>query len=126
MEKHNYPILEFDATREAILEPSKVVEPLDAPEHCVICFFAEVIESLVADHGAKVIAHSLSQIGKHPLYEIEYEGQRLAFFHPGIGQSEYHSSGQQIGSQGNPALFSQQRGFSVCHGSGYPGKKRFC
>ena len=85
MEKHNYPILEFDATREAILEPSKVVEPLDAPEHCVICFFAEVIESLVADHGAKVIAHSLSQIGKHPLYEIEYEGQRLAFFHPGIG-----------------------------------------
>ena len=85
MEKHNYPILEFDPTREAILEPSKVVEPLDAPEHCVICFFAEVIESLVADHGAKVIAHSLSQIGKHPLYEIEYEGQRLAFFHPGIG-----------------------------------------
>ncbi|MBG0787376.1 MAG: nucleoside phosphorylase [Anaerolineaceae bacterium] len=85
MEKHNYPILEFDATREAILEPSKVLKPIDAPEHCVICFFAEVIESLVENHGAKVIAHSISQIGKHPLYEMEYEGQRLAFFHPGIG-----------------------------------------
>lgn len=85
MEKHTLPILEFDPTREAILEPSKVVEPLDAPEHCVICFFAEVIESLVENNGAKVIAHSLSQIGQHPLYEIDYEGRRLAFFHPGIG-----------------------------------------
>lgn len=85
MEQHDFPILEFDATRSAILEPSKVVEPLDAPEHCVICFFAEVIESLVENHGAKEIAHSLSQIGQHPLYEMEYEGRRLAFFHPGIG-----------------------------------------
>jgi len=85
MEQHDFPILEFDATRCAILEPSKVVEPLDAPEHCVICFFAEVIESLVENHGAKEITHSLSQIGQHPLYEMEYEGRRLAFFHPGIG-----------------------------------------
>lgn len=85
MDKHTLPILEFDATREAILEPSKVVEPVDVPEHCVICFFAEVIESLVENYDAKVIAHSLSQIGQHPLYEIDYEGQRLAFFHPGIG-----------------------------------------
>ena len=111
MEKHNYPILEFDPTREAILEPSKVVEPLDAPEHCVICFFAEVIESLVADHGAKVIAHSLSQIGKHPLYEIEYEGQRLAFFHPGIGAPLAIGLLEEIIARGC-------RKFMVCGGCG--------
>ena len=85
MEVHNLPILEFDDAREAILEPARVVEPMDVPEHCVICFFAEVIESLVADYEVKVLAHSISQIGKHPLYEIEYQGRRLAFFHPGIG-----------------------------------------
>jgi len=85
MDKHALPILEFDAAKNAIMEPSRVVEPMDVPEHCVICFFAEVIESLVEKHDAKVLAYSISQIGQHPLYEIEYEGQRLAFFHPGIG-----------------------------------------
>ena len=85
MEKHTLPILEFDATQDAIMEPSRVVAQIDVPEHCVICFFAEVIETLVANHDAKVLAHSISQIGQHPLYEIQVEGRRLAFFHPGIG-----------------------------------------
>lgn len=85
MKKNLLPILEFDAAKEAIMEPSKVVEQMDVPEHCVICFFAEVIEALVEEQDAKVLAYSLSQIGKHPLYEIDYEGKRLAFFHPGIG-----------------------------------------
>lgn len=85
MEKNTLPILEFDPAKEAIMEPSQVVAPIDVPEHCVICFFAEVIDSLVEEHHARVLAHSLSQIGKHPLYEIEYQGKRLAFFHPGIG-----------------------------------------
>ncbi len=85
MEQNEFPILEYDDAAEAILEPAKVIEPIDAPEHCVICFFAEVIESLVENHDAKILAHSITQIGKHPLYEIDYDGQRLAFFHPGIG-----------------------------------------
>jgi uridine phosphorylase len=85
MEQNEFPILEYDDAAEAILEPGKVIEPIDAPEHCVICFFAEVIESLVENHDAKILAHSITQIGKHPLYEIDYDGQRLAFFHPGIG-----------------------------------------
>jgi uridine phosphorylase len=85
MEQAKFPILEYDGAREAILEPAKVIESIDVPEHCVICFFAEVIESLVDSHDAKILAHSISQIGKHPLYEIDYEGHRLAFFHPGIG-----------------------------------------
>jgi uridine phosphorylase len=24
-------------------------------------------------------------MGTHPIYEIEFEGRRIAFFHPGIG-----------------------------------------
>jgi uridine phosphorylase len=79
------PLLEFDPTREAIIEPGKVIQPGDVPEHCVICFFAEVIAWLQENYAVRVIAHSKSEIGVHPLYEVEYEGQRLAFFHPGIG-----------------------------------------
>jgi uridine phosphorylase len=85
MQKQPFPILEFDGERQAILEPGKLVEPMDVPEECVICFFAEVIDYLVEAHSAKVIAHSVSEIGQHLVYEIDFEGQRLVFFHPGIG-----------------------------------------
>lgn len=85
MKKEAFPILEFDPTPEAILEPKKVTRPQDVPEHCVICFFAEVIAWLEDHRGAKIVATAKSEIGPHPIYEIDYEGQRLAFFHPGIG-----------------------------------------
>ncbi len=80
-----YPILEHDPSREAILEPMKLVKTIDAPEHCVICFFQGVIDKVVADHDARCIATQRSEIGEHPLYEIAVDGRRLAFFHPGVG-----------------------------------------
>jgi len=81
----NYPILEHDATRQAFIEPSKVNPPRDVPEHCVICFFREVIDKVIAEHNAKVVVENHWEDGPHPVYEIEYQKQRLAFFHPGIG-----------------------------------------
>ena len=39
MEPSSHPILEFDPTREAMIEPSHIYKLLDVPEHCVICFF---------------------------------------------------------------------------------------
>src|SRR5258707_13644241 len=39
-----YPILEYDPARMAMIEPSLVIKRRDGPEHCVVCFFKEVIE----------------------------------------------------------------------------------
>jgi uridine phosphorylase len=80
-----YPILEYDPTRIAFIEPSKVVKPRDVPERCVICFFTEVIDKVVAEHNARILVENRSEAGPHPIYEIAYKGQRLAFFHPGLG-----------------------------------------
>jgi len=80
-----YPILEHDATRDAFIEPSKVVKPQDMPEHCVICFFKEVIDRVAAEHNAKVLVDHSWEDGSHPVYEVAHRGQRLAFFHPGVG-----------------------------------------
>jgi len=80
-----YPILEHDATRKAFIEPSKVNEARDMPEQCVICFFSEVIDKVVAEQGARKLVENRWEDGPHPVYEIAYQGQRLAFFHPGIG-----------------------------------------
>lgn len=35
--------------------------------------------------SAKVLVQNRWEDGAHPLYEIEYSGRRLAFFHPGVG-----------------------------------------
>ncbi len=80
-----YPILEYDPTREAMIEPSRVLKRRDVPEHCVICFFKEVIEKVAAEHNAKVAVDNNWEDGSHPIYEIMIAGQRLAFFHPGVG-----------------------------------------
>ncbi len=81
----NYPILEFDPERQALIEPTHVIKPRDVPEHCVITFFREIIEKVVVEHRAKILAENRWEDGPHPLYEFEYGGRRLAFFHPGVG-----------------------------------------
>jgi uridine phosphorylase len=79
------PILEFDAEREAMIEPSRVARPLDVSKHCVICFFQEVIDKVRVEHTARVVTENRWEDGPHPVYEISYSGRRLALFHPGIG-----------------------------------------
>jgi hypothetical protein len=85
MELHDYPILEFDSTREAVIEPGHHRPPIDAPEHAVACFFQDVITQLPQEHKATVIHRKRSELGTHPLYELDVEGKRLAVFHPGVG-----------------------------------------
>ena len=80
-----YPILEFDPTREAILEPSRLVKPQDVPERCVLCFFQEVINKLREEGQLREIAQSKSEMSVHPLYELTLEGKRVGVFHPGVG-----------------------------------------
>ncbi len=83
--QRDYPILEFDNAPEAILEPKRIIKPIDAPKHAVACFFQDVITKLSQQHKAHVIKHLKSEIGNHPVFEIEVEGRRLAVFHPGVG-----------------------------------------
>ena len=80
-----FPILEFDPAPEALIEPSRLIRARDLPEHCVITFFREVIDKVMAEHGAKVVVENKWEDGPHCIYEISYQGRRLAFFHPGVG-----------------------------------------
>lgn len=83
--KHDFPILEFDPTRQAIIEPSKVIQPIDVPEHCVICFFNEVVAKVCKERKAKVITRQRWEDGEHLLYELNMDGKRIAMIQPGVG-----------------------------------------
>jgi len=80
-----YPILEFDPERRSFVEPSDISAPLDVSEYCVICFFSEVIERVTQESKAKIVVQNRWEDGLHTLYEIDYQGKRLAYFHPGVG-----------------------------------------
>ncbi len=107
----SYPILEHEYDSESKLEPSRMFEARDMPQVCVICFFKEVIDKVVADptpqtamhiepdaaylqaplqkglseRQAKVVATNKWEDGPHLIYELEHGGKRVAFFHPGVG-----------------------------------------
>lgn len=81
----DYPILEFDPAPKAIIEPAELIEAADVPDHCVICFFGEILEKVCQAYGARCINENYWEDGPHHLYEIEVDGQRLALLHPGVG-----------------------------------------
>jgi uridine phosphorylase len=83
--KKEFPILEFDSNRNAIIEPHKVIEKIDIPENTVICFFQDVIEKLKNEGRLKLVQNLYSEAGLFPVYELNYEGKRIALFHPGVG-----------------------------------------
>ena len=80
------PLLEFDSGRVAIIEPSRVIKPIGISEHCVLCFFQEVIRELVVE-GAKArqVHIGESEAGDYPVYEFDYGGRCLAIVSPGVG-----------------------------------------
>jgi uridine phosphorylase len=108
----DYPILEFDGSPEAILEPTRLIQALpEMPEHGVITFFQDVINHFVQQGLAREI-HSLgSEIGRHPIYVHEFRGRPLALFHPGVGAPLAAGLLEEVIALGC-------RNFVVCGGAG--------
>jgi uridine phosphorylase len=85
MFKKDYPILEFDENKEAVIEPGKILKPIDIPEHCVLAIFKEVIDTPFKNENAKPVHQIESELGPLPIYEIKVNDKRLAVTHPGLG-----------------------------------------
>ena len=87
MKSQDFPILEFDPTPKAIIEPEEQVSSLEVPKHCILTFFREVLDKLHDQGKAKIITtHHWADSDRH-LFELEFRGQRFAAIHPGVGAS---------------------------------------
>jgi uridine phosphorylase len=84
MKQRDFPILEFDPARRAVIEPSEQIGPSDVPEHCVPCFFGDVVTGLVESGRAREVACMKSEMGRHPLLVMEVGGRECAVYQPGI------------------------------------------
>ena len=83
------PLLEDDLDEPGLIQPGAGLLPLelerDAPVVAVLCFFQDVLESLVARGEARVVGRLVSEIGPNPLYVVDAEGSEVLVVHPGVG-----------------------------------------
>lgn len=85
MLQSEYPILEFDMNREALINPANSHSRIEIAEHCVPCFFSDVIDKLVSDGRARLVIELVAESGKTPVYEVDFDGRKVVLFNPGLG-----------------------------------------
>ena len=86
MLQKDFPILEFDADRNAFIRPENWTQPIEGiSERAVICFFADAIEKIIEKYPNKVITHLKGEGTIIPVYQIEYKGQQVVLVQAIVG-----------------------------------------
>jgi uridine phosphorylase len=111
MKKEKVPILEFDDSQMAIIEPSFSHKKTEGFEYCVITFFREVLENMEKKGLIKVVKLLNCETLDVPIYEMEYMGKKV------------HLSLGYVGAAGSAAFLEELiaygfNKFIVCGGAG--------
>ncbi len=85
MRARKFPILDFDPSIPAIIEPGQIITPRGFPKQVVLCFFYDVIADLVQSGKAVQIGAMHSEMGDNPVYRVEMDGKPFTLVHPGVG-----------------------------------------
>ena len=89
IEENNFPILEFDSTKEAILSASKNTKiAKKLPERCVITFFGEAIDALVTEKTLEKFEELSFESRKLPLFLFDAGRFPVLLVH-GFGSGPY-------------------------------------
>jgi uridine phosphorylase len=81
----DFPILEFDNQKIAVIEPTKVIKPINIADTALIIFFHEILKKQRINGNLKIIHTMKSEMGDIPVYETDYQGKRIAVVHPCVG-----------------------------------------
>jgi uridine phosphorylase len=86
MLQNDFPILEYDPSQEAIIEPSKYHSRVPGmPEHAVLCFFNDLVCQLAHREDVSEIHCLRSEMGRHPIYVVQGATGPAAVMHPCVG-----------------------------------------
>lgn len=110
-EKKEFPILEFDCNPKAKIEPSNEAKKIDVSECCVITFFGDVIDHMLASNKLKQIATFYSCTVHLPIYITEYNGKMIAITQGFLGAAGSAAQLEELIAMG----FSK---FIVCGAAG--------
>lgn len=79
------PELGFDPERESIIEPAKTIQHRDVPEHCVLCFFREVIEQAAGQLAAEPLPPFKTEMAETPVYRASYGDKTIGIALAAVG-----------------------------------------
>lgn len=111
MIKKEFPILEFDKNRKAVINPGDYLENLNLPERCVLTFFTDVIKKMVDESKIKQIAMTYAETVEMPIYEIEVGGEKCVIFNCYVGAPISCVSMEEL-------IYMGCKKFIVCGGAG--------
>ena len=79
-------LTQFDPARRAVINPEDYLHPIENfPETVVSIFSHELFNAIVNFLGGKKIAESRDVDGYWPIYEVTYQGRRLAMYKARLG-----------------------------------------
>ncbi len=111
MVERSFPILEYDGASKAIIEPGEIIQPIDIPQRCVLCFFMDVLESVAQQADVSEITTLGSEMGSRSVWRVPFEETELAVVHPGLGAPFAAATLEELIALGC-------RQFIVCGGAG--------
>jgi len=85
VEHSEFPILEFDPDRQAVIDPQRLIGPIDIPTACVMTFFSDLVQRMLGAGTIRVVHHLRSEMGPHPVCVMEHDGQLLTVLACGVG-----------------------------------------
>lgn len=85
MLQKEFPILEFDKEKNALIRPYNGIQSADIADRCVLCFFGEVIDKVLDECPHKIVTHFVAGSVKLPIYELEYKGEKVMLLQAYVG-----------------------------------------
>ncbi|MBE6529610.1 MAG: phosphorylase [Ruminococcaceae bacterium] len=85
--KHELPILEYDSSPSAVIQPDheRHLLSLRLPERAVFAFLGEAVDDYAKAHGAKIAGKFVSITKEYPVYTTEADGKQIALVQAPVG-----------------------------------------
>ena len=75
--KNEYPILEYDDRKEAVINPNHEGVDLKLPRKCVYAFLSNHIDEYAGNNKAIKVSEFVSATKVYPVYVIDYKGEKV-------------------------------------------------
>ncbi|NLO83941.1 MAG: nucleoside phosphorylase [Clostridiales bacterium] len=85
MMKREFPILEFDTDKNALINPDMKHQKMDIAENAVLCFFGDAIDKLKEELPFTVVYTLKFETYYYPVYEFQYHSERIVVVHMSVG-----------------------------------------
>ncbi len=80
-----FPILEFDPTARAVIEPSQIIKPIETPSAAVLAILPDVFSRLAEEGKLTEVRRFGTGFGPLPVYRYESPAGPVTLCNPGVG-----------------------------------------